>query len=388
MYRIERAQNSAALLGNPDLWDALAGNSPFRQSAWLDAWWHHFGDDERAFFIVARDPIGEINGILPLYSSRPNGGSLRFVGDGQACSDGLSVLCAPADAESVGFEMGHWLATQAASGENRWNLMDLDGVIAGDAAMISLMRGLTEGGAAVHTQSRMHTWFKPTTDSWEQYLSTLSKPRRRSTRKLSQRIDETLGLSRHVSQTETELQCDLDSMIELHQRRWIEAGHAGSFADPLFRSFIHESARRFLRAGRLRMQTLRHHDKVIAGELQMICTDGTITIYSTGMDTQSAAMEPGRIMTIETLRYAYEQGSPGIDYLRGDEPYKAQLGAQPRRVARLRIVPGTARGRLQLAAWKGAFELKQWARRQTGSDPVVVLPGLAIDTTAVAAVSP
>lgn len=375
MYRFERASDCRALLENGRLWDSLAGDSPLRQTAWLGSWWDHFGDRERSFFIVARDENYEVRAILPLCSDAPQHGSLRFVGQGEACSDGLSLLCAAADADSVGFEMGYWLATHATDGE-RWNLMDLDGVIAGDRAMIALTKGLSAGGASIHVQSRMNTWFKSTTDSWEAYLSNLSKPRRRSTKRLATKIDDTPGLSRHVSGDEAELRSDLNAMIQLHQHRWREAGQPGSFADPMFQEFIHDSAKRFLQRGRLRMQTLRRDGEVIAGELQMVGSDGALTIYSTGMNTQFAALEPGRVMTIETLRHAYQHSLPGIDYLRGDEAYKAQLGAEPRRIARLRVVPGTAWGRLNHAAWKSAFEFKQWARRRKGSEPIVVLPGL------------
>lgn len=381
MYRFERAANCRELLDNVSLWDSLAGDWPLRLAAWLGTWWDHFGDLDRSFFIVARDDNDSVRGILPLYRETPHRNLLRFVGQGLACSDGLSVLSAAHDAESIGFEMGYWFATHRDCAK-QWQLMDLDGVIAGDQGMIAFAKGLSAGGASIHVQSRMHTWFKPVTDSWEDYLSSLSKPRRRSTKKLAAKIDETPSLSRHVSVDQTELRSDLDAMIDLHQRRWNALGQPGSFADPLFREFIHDSASRFMRCGRLRMQSLRLDGEVIAGELQMSGVDGALTVYSTGMNTQFAALEPGRIMSIETIRHAYQNALPGIDYLRGDEPYKAQLGAEPRRIARLRVVPGTAWGRLHHAAWKGAFELKQWARRRKGSEPIVVLPSLATGTVA------
>ncbi len=376
MYHIERAARGRDFIENVALWDSLAGDSPLQQSAWLGTWWDHFGDDSRSYFLVARDENNIVRGILPLYAGGNRGRVLRFVGDGLACSDGLSVLCAAADARSVGNEMGAWLATHCASGEDGWSLLDLDGVIAGDIAMVALVDGLTAAHATVHAESRMHTWFKSTSDTWDTYLSALSKPRRRSTRSLANRIDETPEMSLNISENESELYRDLDAMIELHQARWNDLGQPGSYANSEFRSFIHESAIRFLQQGRLRMQTLRLHDEVIAGELQMIGTDRAITIYSTGVNMHHADLEPGRILTVATIRHAYQNSSPGIDYLRGDEAYKGHLGAKPKRIARLRVVPPTALGRIQHAAWKGAFEVQQWARKRKGSEPIVVMPSL------------
>ena len=377
MYRFERAANCHQLIEDSQLWDALAGVSPFRQSAWLGPWWRQFGKDERAFFVVAKNDLGAVCGLLPLYSSGRFGEVLRFVGDGQACSDGLSILCAPHDADAIGLEMGHWLASIAKHRHDGWNLLDLDGVIAGDRAMLALVQGLTETGATAHVQSRMHTWFQPTTDTFEHYLSTLSKSRRRLMRRLSERIDETPELSSHTSQTDDERRSDLNAMIELHQRRWNDAGHAGSFADPAFREFIHDATSRFLQRGLLRMATLRHNDQVISGELQMLGGDGGISGYSMGVDMKFADIKPGRIMDVKTIQYAYQHSLPGIDYMRGDEPYKAELRAQPRRLIRLRVASNTTGARIHHAAWKGMFEVTQWVRRKRGTEPIVVLPSLA-----------
>lgn len=376
MYTFERAANCRELIENRPLWDSLAGDSPFRQASWLSPWWNHFGNDERAFFVVAKNDTGVVCGLLPMYTSGSFGEVLRFVGSGQACSDGLSILCASNDADALGLEMGHWLASIAGQRPDGWHRLDLDGVIAGDQAMISLVQGLTEAGACAHMQSRMHTWFQPTTESFEHYISTLSKSRRRLMRKLSERIDESPELSCHISQTDEELRSDLNAMIELHQRRWNDAGHAGSFADPKFREFIHDSARRFRQDGLLRMATLRHNEQVISGELQMFGGDGAIAGYSMGMDMSFAEIKPGRIMDVETIKYAYQHSLPGIDYLRGDEPYKAELRALPRRLVRLRIASNTTGARLHHAAWKGVFEATQWVRRKRGSEPIVVLPSL------------
>ena len=63
----------------------------------------------------------------------------------------------------------------------------------------------------------------------------------------------------------------------------------------------------------------------------------------------------------------------GIDFLRGDEPYKQRAGAQPTRVLRMRAFAPTLMPQLLHAAWWAGFEVKQWMRKRTGRTPVVVV---------------
>ncbi len=376
MYRFERAANGDQWRDHGTLWDDLAGNSPFRQSDWLLNWWEHFGSDENSYFVIARDEQGDVRGILPLYKSGLHGSVLRFVGDGNACSDGLSVLCRPEDASQIGREMGQWLASIAGDRYDGWSLLDMDGIIEGDQAMIALAQGLKDGGAAAHAQSRMSTWFKATTDTWEDYLKKLSSQERRKTRRFSEKIDGTPELSRFSPQSESDVRETLDAFIQVHQRRWNEVGQPGSYAEPKFREFVHDVAQAFYRKGKLRLATVRLNDQMIGGDFQLIGSDGTLFGYSTGMDTRYSDLKTGHIMNVETLLYAYKHKSPGVDYMRGDEPYKARLTAEPRRLIRLRIVPNSAWSRLQHHAWLKGFELAQWVRRKRGSQPVTVLPNL------------
>ncbi len=378
MFRFEIAADYRLLWQDAAVWNSLAGAAPFRQTHWLASWWDHFGDCFQPYCVVARDSAGTIRGLLPLYRSANARGVLRFVGDGEACSDGLSILCRDEDADCLGEELGAWLSVMAAHREWGWSLLDLDGIVAGDLAMIAFSRGLAGSGAATHAQSRMHTWFKPTTGTWDQYLASLKNKHRRQTRQTDERIDQTPGLQRRLATDEASVRTDLDAMIELHQQRWNDAGEPGTYANPRFREFIHAAAGAFWRAGKLRMASLAIDGKMIAGELHLIGGDGAISLYSTGVDRAHGDLGPGRMMNIETMKYAHANSLPGIDFLRGDERYKSTLLAQPKRLIRLRVVPNSAWSRAQHAAWKTGFEIKQWVRRKRGSEPIVVLPGLEL----------
>jgi CelD/BcsL family acetyltransferase involved in cellulose biosynthesis len=84
-------------------------------------------------------------------------------------------------------------------------------------------------------------------------------------------------------------------------------------------------------------------------------------------------MEPGRILTVKAIKHMYREDLVGIDYLRGDEPYKRRMAATAKRILNVRVAAPTWWPRLRHVAWWTGFEVKQWMRRRTGRTPVVVV---------------
>ena len=78
----------------------------------------------------------------------------------------------------------------------------------------------------------------------------------------------------------------LDEMIRMHQKRWMDAGEPGSFADPDFCRFIHASAQRFLLEDRLYLPLLIFNGQPIGGEINMIGRDRIMYSYSAGYDNR------------------------------------------------------------------------------------------------------
>jgi CelD/BcsL family acetyltransferase involved in cellulose biosynthesis len=62
-----------------------------------------------------------------------------------------------------------------------------------------------------------------------------------------------------------------------------------------------------------------------------------VWVYNSGMDPRFAALSPGRVLLGEVLRRAHAHGLSHLDFLRGDEAYKHQLGAVPRFIVRATV---------------------------------------------------
>jgi CelD/BcsL family acetyltransferase involved in cellulose biosynthesis len=60
-------------------------------------------------------------------------------------------------------------------------------------------------------------------------------------------------------------------------------------------------------------------------------------LYNSGYDPEFSSLSVGLVSKALCLRWAIENGFGGLDFLRGDESYKYDLGAQDQRVYRLRL---------------------------------------------------
>jgi len=375
MFRIDREHNVHSLLSDTQTWNSLAAGIPHRQSQWLGPWWDHFGSTERAYFIVARDSNDRIRAMMPLHRTGTlgrRGGTLAFVGSGAACSDDLSILCAPEDAHAAGSAMAQWLVDHANDAEDGWSVLDLDGIKQGDRAITAFTQAITAADCEVHGHSRMHTWQLPLASDWDTFIAGVSSHAKRRFRTTLQKSESTEGISFATSQTNEELREDLNSMMDQHQRRWVSAGFPGTYHAPAFRSFVHDAAQRFLAEGRLHLLNLRVKGQSLGAIFSLVGDSGALYGYSSGYDINHAEMEPGRLLSIQELKRAHDDRRPFIDYMRGDETYKQRMTAEPTRLIHLKIFAPSMVGKVFSLAWNLHFGARQLARRMChGSQPLV-----------------
>lgn len=379
MYRVECSSSVNALFGNPESWNSLSDGIPFRQTRWLKPWWDQFGDALEAYVVVARDDQGQICGILPLCRQLASPRTLRFMGDNNACTDFASILLDSGAtaaqsivAQSIVDAMVQFLCLHAGSDSYGWDFLELDGVSAADPIMRCFSASLAKAGVIVHAQSRMSTWFLKSAESWEQQLSNHSKRTRKKTKGFLEAVDKTPGMQRVLAQSSEQVDEFMDAMIELHQRRWNAVGEPGSYADKRLRDFVIQMAHEMFEHERLYLPALRLDGRIIGGELGIL-SDNQLYIYSSGFDLDASDLEPGRILAVNTHKYVHDQGLRGIEYMRGDEPYKPRSGAEPTPLLQLRVVAPRWWAKVCHSAWSAQFELKQWARRRTGRELVKVV---------------
>lgn len=350
-------------------WNALARGVPFRSWEWLGAWWRHYGlaADEnprrRLYALAVLDARRRLVGLAPWYLEphRVQGDVLRFLGSGDVCSDYLSILCLPGREDAVATTLAEWLCSPRRHAERPWDMLALAGVDAADGVTGRLIDELHVRGATIHGGPAVHCWRLELPRSWDEYLALVSKSHRKQLRRRERRLFDTGRAKLRTVGTPAELDCGLNIVSQLHQRRRMGLGDAGRFADPRFAAFHREVAGQMLRHDRLRLSWVELDGRPVAAEYQL-CGNDVVYAYQSGIDPEALDHEPGRLAMMATLRRAIEAGYRAFDLLRGDETYKAHWRAQPRASLDVCVLPPQGAARLRQHAWLAGRQVRGWLR--------------------------
>lgn len=346
-----------------DAWNTLAGPVPFRRHEWLATWWRRFRRPSDELFVpLVYDGAQRLIGLAPWYIERDPwlGRAVRFLGSGKVCSEYLTVLAAPGAEQIVAQRIALWLTTEAV---RRWDLLDLDGVDADDAALKPLVTELIGRGHIVYERPRERTWRLGLSASWEEFLRGLSKGRRAKMRAHERRLIEG-GVALRQARDVATLQEGLDVFDRLHRARRLTLGDGGCSTAPGFHCFLQEATEACLRTNSLRLQWIEVEREPAAIEIDLLGGD-TLYYYQTGMNPNLAEISPGWLLQVASIKRAIGDGLACFDFLRGDEGYKASWGAQPRQLVQIRIAARRPLARLRHNAWCAALQAKNFLDRST-----------------------
>ena len=361
-------------------WNALSGDMPFHSSNWLGTWWKHYGDlaqraadDDRArqsdrlLYVLAvfdeSDAAGDdskrLVGVAPWYldRTRVKGNVLRWLGSGEVCTDHLTLICQPEKADAVATAVAESLTTRL----DDWDRIDLSAVDSGDVAIERLLGQLEERECLVSRQPADSCWALDLPGTWDDYLASISKSHRKQLRQLDQRVLQSGRVRWHQVQNRAEFEAAWPILVDLHQRRRRSLGEPGCFASRVFHDFHREAASKLLECGQLRISWMELDGTPAAAEYHFADRKATYA-YQGGVDPDRLDDEPGRLSTILCLKAAIEEGHTKLDFLRGDEPYKAHWRATPHETFDYRVIPNRRLARLRGRVWNVADMIGDWAR--------------------------
>lgn len=344
-------------------WDGLAGAVPFRRWDWLEAWWRHFHRAEDELWVVCvRDTAGSLVGLAPCYLKRSlmGGAVIRFLGDEVTCSDYVTILSACGREEEVADSIAHWLCSESGRG---WDALLLSGLRPEDRCTWQLIRRLRESGCTMRQSPGPVCFRLALPADWESYLKRLSAKRRWRARRMGRLYFETGRAVRRSVRSRTEIPTGLAILEELHQKRRRSLGGRGVFALPGFASFLREVADRFLVSGRLRLHWVELDGRPVAAHFDLL-GGGTTYQYQSGMEPDRSSERPGWLGTMASLRWAIDGDQRSVDFLRGEERYKAHWRGEPYPSLDIHIAAPGILGALRGAAWAGLAHARHWAKRQ------------------------
>lgn len=342
-------------------WTALVDGNPFLSWDWADCWWRHYRSSAVQLLVLAvRDDAGQLVGLAPwvLEQSLSRGRVVRFIGSNEVCGDRLTILATAKHRPAV---LQRIVQAMIAEFEHLWDVIELIGVEQANADIAELVTLAQHAGNQVHVRPDLNCWKVSLPTTWDDYLKMLSKPRRSRTRKLLRNSIDAGRAEQRTASNGGEFEQAFSTLVDLHQKRRNSIGEPGCFASDRYYNFHYEFASRMFEQHKLRLAVLYYDGQPAAVEYEFL-GDGTIYHYQCGFEPALADVNPGSISLASTLRWAIGAGYHTFDLLRGDEPYKASLGAEPAPLVQSRIVGSQGSAKLRHLIWRTQASIKRWAR--------------------------
>lgn len=359
--RVERLSTLSDIVASAIQWSPLVRGVPFRRPQWFVPWFDSYAPGE--LYLLAAYDGDRLAGLLPLYRVRSaaKGNTLRLLGDGEVCTDYCSVLATPEDLPTVCAALARWLTDAATSPVDGWDLLELENIDAADEGITLLRRELDATGNLLHERDALQCWRLELPETLDAYEASQSKSHRKQIRRFYKRTLDTDRAQLHVCDTQHNLSPALDVLIDLHMRRRRSLGQPGCFASARFAQFLHNATAEMIRIGKCEIIWLDLDGAPIAAEIHFL-GDAIPFCYQAGVDPERLTEDPGSLMQAAIIRRAIEQGRTAIDFLRGDEPYKAHWRATPRRCIHLRATPNRTAAKVRHGLWLAGQEVKNWVK--------------------------
>ena len=330
-------------------WNALvekSGQTPYQTHEWASCWWRIFGKKpNQQLCCLVMNAGDRIIGIAPFYRQEISLAGIHgqtrmgFIGEGRAYhtsfgmffddgpSDYLDILVDPEFEQPVCDQIAEYLSARIEGGI----AIHLVSVPEQSVVRRILVRKLQDRGVIVRADQADVCPFLSLPVSLNGYISSLNASvRRRMTQALRAGTDEGM-FALSESTTPTEFHHALDSIIDLHQRRWNKMGFPGLFADDRFTAFQHAIVDSFSANGWLWCRSASTESGTIASRLAFRFGD-TLYDYLSGFDDAAPAAKrrPGLALLLAMISAGIDGKFRRVDFLRGDESYKFELTSSSR----------------------------------------------------------
>lgn len=371
--QLEIITSDAGFAALRDDWNRLAGDDPLNGWEWSHAWWHEFRRRGKLAIGVVRD-AGIVHAIAPFYLVRRSvqGQVLQFLGSGKACTDYRRVLLGPTDDT-------HWIrqiiatlldeAAWSKAGIGSIDLWELEGIDVEEPTMKALVAALKENRFAISSDALESTWGAELPRSWDAFVLSTHRTIRRKIHRARRRFEDP-DIAFHVASEPAAINEIWNEFVRLHQSRFQEkVVGGGCFTDPTFERFLRSAVEPLAAQGKVRILWCSHRGVPISIQMYLLGRE-IAYMYQSGFDPSYAHLEPGHLLYSFTVEHLIEAGYTKLDFLRGDESYKADWNGLPTGLARVRCVSPAALSRARDGVFRAARVMNRlWRdlRNKSGS---------------------
>ncbi len=296
-----------------ELRHCLKWNSPFVLPAWLKVWWQEFGTGAELYLSALRERETVV-GIAPL---QVNEETASFIGSADVC-DYLDFIIIPGREQDF---FNVLLDDLREKGINQLDLRPLrpDSTVLTHLVSIAQKRGYE---ILCHPEAISLELDLPST--WEEYLAILNKKQRHEVRRKLRRLWEAGSVEHRCVEVGREVGDYLDIFLKLFS---LSRDEKASFMNPKTESFFRSLAKAMAEIGLLRLGILQL-DKVPVAMTMGFDYNDSRYLYNSAYDPQFNYLSVGLLCNVLCIKESIEKGRKKWDFLKGEEPYKYQLGGQ------------------------------------------------------------
>lgn len=354
MAALTRLANLSEIRRLKPEWDDLlkrtSNTSIFMTWEWLATWWEVYGKGHELWWLTVKDENKKLIASAPLYLRKHQNGlflphrELRFIGTGAPVApEHLDLLTDPQNSEEAIQLIGQYLADHSSD----WDVLCLSDISSPNSAAFQLDRCLSEKGATfVMDQQMPSAPYISLPVSWEEYFKSLGSRMRAHIPRLRRKVERELGATFSVWPSGNgNLHFAFSEFERLFSARKMSVGIGNKFEEMSgYRQFHHRLIERFSERGWLYLGFLKSPTKMLAAEYNFKYSN-ILYSYQFGFDPDYAKKNVFKVLRSYVIEDAIRQGMTEFDLLRGEESYKKDWNAIPRKKQMLRCFGATFYGR-------------------------------------------
>jgi CelD/BcsL family acetyltransferase involved in cellulose biosynthesis len=321
-YTVQREELEALAPEWKALLDEVHEPVAFIHPSWQRVWLEAFGDGREPLVLAVRDG-DELAGVAPLLRE---GDELSLIGHYSIC-DYMDIVTRPGAARET------IAAVLEALEEHDWRRMELRGIRESSETLGALEDVSRERGHAFERETETVAPRVTLPESWEEHVASLSKKDRHELRRKQRRLQSLGALELRTYTSPSEVAEHVPQLM----RFMVESrSDKANFLTEQMGRFFHEMSRTMAEEGLVRLYELELDGQAVAS---VLCFDqgGQLYLYNSGYDPAYAQHAVGLVSKALCMQDAVELNKHCVDFLRGREPYKYDLGAQDLTVYRCTV---------------------------------------------------
>lgn len=294
----------------------------FQHPRWQQVWLEEFNRQADARFLTVRDG----DRLAALASLVVTEERVSFLGDHNIC-DYMDFLLAPGKEEDV---LSAIIDALLADGRQEFEFWGLRA----DSPTLALLPRLAEKrGLAIRIEDEAVCPQFELPPTWDGYLELLGGKNRHELRRKMRRLEKTAGeMTLRVLCSPADVEEGMNDFLRLMTLKSDKA----QFMTPEMERFFRRVGVALAEEGLAGLYMFELDGRRVASIFCFEDKDETL-VYNSGYDPQYAYLSIGLLSKAACLRHAIEDGRRRLDFLRGNEPYKYDLGGKDLHVYRCLI---------------------------------------------------